>query len=414
VPDVFMPRLSDTMTEGVISAWLKHEGDTVAHGDVLAEIETHKAVMVVVSYVSGVLTRIVAPEGTTVPIGQTIAVIEEESAPPAQESVPEPARESAPEPEPAPPHAAVGTSEPPVGSAGRVRATPLVRRLARDHGLDLAGVAGTGPNGRIVRADIEALLAGAPTAAAPAGQAAPATPAVPAPAAPVGREDTEVPLSTIRRITAERLTMSAAAPHFHLTAAVDATPLLDLRRQLNDQVFAEATRCSVTDLLVRAVAVTLAQHPEVNASWGGDKVIRRGRVNVGIAVALDEGLIVPVVHDADRKGIAEIAAEARVLAERARTGRLTPDEFSGGTFTISNLGTFGIEHFTAVINPPEAAILAVGAAREEPVVRDGEVVARPVMRLTMTSDHRVLDGAVSAAFLRDLVELLGRPLRLVA
>jgi pyruvate dehydrogenase E2 component (dihydrolipoamide acetyltransferase) len=223
----------------------------------------------------------------------------------------------------------------------------------------------------------------------------------------------EVPLRTIRRITAERLTASAAAPHFHLTAAVDAAPLLELRRQLNDQAFPDGVRCSVTDLLVRAAAVTLAQHPEVNASWGGDKVIRHGRVSVGIAVALEDGLIVPVVRDADRKGVVEIAAEARRLVERARSGRLTPDEFSGGTFTISNLGMFGIEHFTAVINPPQAAILAVGTAREEPVARDGGVVTRPVMRLTMTSDHRVLDGAVSAAFLHDLVGMLEQPLRLL-
>jgi len=405
VPDVFMPRLSDTMTEGVISAWLKHEGETVQRGDVLAEIETDKAVMELESYESGILTRIIAPAGTTVPIGQSIAVIGEESgatAAPAQAPAPSVAAA------PAAPAAPGAPAAPAAPGAARVRATPLVRRLAREHGIDLATVTGTGPNGRIVRADLEGRRAG------PVAQPA-ARPGLAAPAAPVAaRDDEEVPLNAIRRITAERLTQSAAVPHFHLTAAVDAGPLLELRRQLNDQVFDADARCSVTDLLVRAVGLNLARHREVNASWGGDRILRHGHVNVGIAVALDDGLIVPVLHDADQKPVSAIVAESRELTGRARAGRLTPEEFTGGTFTISNLGTFGIEHFTAVINPPEAAILAVGSAREEAVVREGELVVRPVLRLTMTSDHRVLDGAVSAAFLRDLVEVLQQPLRLLA
>lgn len=384
MPDVFMPRLSDTMTEGVISTWVKHEGDTVQRGDVLAEIETDKAVMELESYESGVLTRIIAPEGSTVPIGQPIAVIGEESG--------------------APPPPAAAAVAPAAPGGARVRATPLVRRLAREHGVDLATVTGTGPNGRVVRADLEGALAGP--------VARPGAVAAPAPVA--ARGDEEVPLNAIRRITAERLTQSAAVPHFHLTAAVDAGPLLELRRQLNDQVFGPDARCSVTDLLVRAVGLNLARHPEVNASWGGDRILWHGHVNVGIAVALDDGLIVPVLRDADQKPVAAIVAEARELTSRARAGRLTPEEFTGGTFTISNLGTFGIEHFTAVINPPESAILAVGSAREEAVVHEGDLVVRPVMRLTMTSDHRVLDGAVSAAFLQDLVGSLEHPLRLLA
>ncbi|HET9828196.1 MAG TPA: dihydrolipoamide acetyltransferase family protein [Nocardioidaceae bacterium] len=404
MPDVLMPRLSDTMTEGVLSAWLKHEGDAVQRGDVLAEIETDKAVMELESYDTGVLTRILVAEGTTVPIGAPIAVIGEEGAPP--EPPPPPAR---PEPEtaavPAAPAAAAALAPAkPTGpsAAADVRATPLVRRLAREHDIDLAAVTGTGPNGRIVRADVEELLAGG-------------APARPEPAAvPVGTGDEEVPLTALRRITAERLIQSAAAPHFYLTMAVDAGPLLELRADLNRQVFTGDDRCSVTDLLVRAVAVTLAGHRQVNASWAGDRVLRRGRVNVGIAVALENGLIVPVVRDADRKALAEIVTEAHALTRKARAGRLTPDEFSEGTFTISNLGTFGVEHFTAVINPPEAAILAVGGTVDEPVVREGQVVVRPMMRMTLTSDHRVLDGAVSAAFLRDLVDLLGQPLRLLA
>lgn len=410
MPDVLMPRLSDTMTEGVLSAWLKHEGDAVQRGDVLAEIETDKAVMELESYETGVLTRLLVAEGTVVPIGAPIAVIGEEGAPP--EPPPPPTR-AEPEAAAAPPATAAappaGTVAPPAPApaqpvgrgAADVRATPLVRRLAREHDIDLAAVTGTGPNGRIVRADVEELLAGG-------------APARPEPAVPAGAGDEEVPLTAMRRITAERLTQSAAAPHFYLTMAVDAGPLLELRADLNRQVFTGDDRCSVTDLLVRAVAVTLAGHRQVNASWAGDRVLRHGRVNVGIAVALENGLIVPVVRDADRKGLAEIVSEAHALTRKARAGRLTPDEFSEGTFTISNLGTFGVEHFTAVINPPEAAILAVGVTVEEPVVREGQVVVRPMMRMTLTSDHRVLDGAVSAAFLRDLVDLLGQPLRLLA
>ena len=229
----------------------------------------------------------------------------------------------------------------------------------------------------------------------------------------VHEEDEEIPLSAVRRVTARRLTESVTAPHFYLTNVVDVGPLLAFRAEINKQTAEAGVKVSVTDLLIRACAVTLRRHPQVNSSWGGDKIIRRGRVNVGLAVAIEDGLIVPVVHDADRKTLSEIATEAHALADRARAGRLTPNEFSGGTFTISNLGMFGIDHFTAVINPPEAAILAVGAAVEEPVMRDGQVVGRTTMKLTLSIDHRVLDGATAAAFLRDLKETLQAPLHIV-
>jgi pyruvate dehydrogenase E2 component (dihydrolipoamide acetyltransferase) len=392
------------MTEGVIASWVKHEGDTVQRGEVLAEIETDKAVMELESYESGVLTRIVAPEGATVAIGEPIAVIGQDDAPSSSAETPAETPTAAPAAvSSAPTPAAPPKSGPARTDGAQVRATPLVRRLARERGVDLADVTGTGPSGRIVRADLEAHLDGLHAE----------SPRSPQPTTATAREDEEVPLNAIRRITAERLSESAQAPHFHLTVAVDVGALLELRRELNEQVFSDDERCSVTDLLVRAVGATLARHREVNASWAGDRLVRHGRVDVGIAVALDDGLIVPVVRDADRKPLRMIAAESRELVTRARAGRLKPDEFSGGTFTISNLGSFGIEHFTAVINPPEAAIVAVGAAREEAVVRDGELAVRQIMRLTMTSDHRVLDGAVSAAFLRDLVEILEQPLRLL-
>lgn len=285
--------------------------------------------------------------------------------------------------------------------AAAMRSSPLARTLARKHGLDITAITGTGPGGRIVRADVEAAI----TAPGPDSTALPAT------AAQVA--DEQVPLTTIRRITAQRLTESARAPHFYLTAVADAEPLLALRTQVNEQLQAESLKVSVTDLLIRACAVALRQHPQVNASWADDHLLRHGRINVGIAVALDDGLIVPVIRDADRKRLAEIARQAHSLTQRARDRRLTPDEVTGGTFTISNLGMFGIDHFTALINPPEAAILAVGAAREEAVVRDGQLAVGTTIKLTLSIDHRVLDGATAAAFLRDLVHLLERPLRIL-
>jgi pyruvate dehydrogenase E2 component (dihydrolipoamide acetyltransferase) len=401
MPDVFMPRLSDTMTEGIVVQWLKHEGEPVERGDVLAEIETDKATMELEAYDSGVLTRIIAAPGSTVPIGQPIAVIGDESAVadalaaadvPVAVTPPVSAADGvAAAGEPAAPR------EPPASST--VRTSPLARQLARKHGLDIAGIPGTGPGGRVVRADVETAIAARPDTA---------------PVALPEPEDEKVPLTSIRRITAQRLTESAAAPHFYLTSVVNAEPLLAVRTQLNEQLSDSGVKVSVTDLLIRACAVALQAHPQVNASWAGDHLIRHARINIGVAVALEDGLIVPVIRDADRKRLSEIAAEAHALAQRARAGKLAPDEFSHGTFTISNLGMFGIDHFTAVINPPEAAILAVGAAREEAVVRDGQLVVGTTMKLTLSIDHRVLDGATAAGFLQDLVGLVERPLRILA
>jgi pyruvate dehydrogenase E2 component (dihydrolipoamide acetyltransferase) len=404
MPEVLMPRLSDTMTEGILVQWLKHEGEQVARGDVIAEVETDKATMEVEAYDTGVLTRIIAEPGSTVPIGEPIAVIGEPTA--APENVP--ARvtpsvsASAPATEPAPSVQAV----PPAPTdesraAGRLPTSPLARSLARKHGLDLSRITGTGPGGRIVRADVEtAIVAQTADRAQPLASAT-----VP--------EDERVPLTSIRRITAQRLSESATAPHFYLTSVVNAGALLALRADLNTALADTGLKISVTDLLIRACALALRTHPQVNSSWAGDHLLRHGHINVGFAVALDDGLIVPVVRDVDHKNLSEIATEAHALAERARAGRLTPDEFSGGTFTISNLGMFGIDHFTAVINPPEAAILAVGAAREEAVVRDGQLAVATTMKLTLSNDHRVLDGATAAAFLRDLVTLLEHPLRII-
>ncbi|WAX55832.1 2-oxo acid dehydrogenase subunit E2 [Jatrophihabitans cynanchi] len=402
MPDVRMPRLSDTMTEGILSQWLKHEGEQVSRGDVLAEIETDKATMELEADDSGVLTRILVEPGTTVPIGQPIAVIgEPDATAPQAAAAPAAAAPAAAAPQPTRPPAAA----PAAPRSVEVRTSPLARAIAREHGLDIATITGTGPGGRIVRADVQDAVAARDRATTPpAGSAAP------------GSGDTEVRLNSIRRITAQRLTESAAAPHFYLTSVVDAQPLLALRSELNTQLAGAtgAPRISVTDLLVCACAIALRAHPGVNSSWAGDHLVQRGQVNIGLAVALPDGLIVPVIRDADRKGVRAIASEAHALSDRARAGKLTLEEFSGGTFTISNLGMYGVDHFTAVINPPEAAILAVGAARDEPVVRDGELVAGTTMKLTLTIDHRVLDGAAAAAFLRDLVGLLEQPLRILA
>jgi pyruvate dehydrogenase E2 component (dihydrolipoamide acetyltransferase) len=421
MPDVLMPRLSDTMTEGVLSQWLRDEGEPVHRGDVLAEIETDKATMELEAYDEGVLERHLVAPGMTVPIGQPIAVIGDGGHADRADRADRPEAGAAPLPAAPPaealPVAAESPAPPaPIAPSGTpsVRTSPLARAMAREHGIDLATIAGTGPGGRIVRADVQDAIATTQPAARPEPPPAPGRPAADT-AAPdaLAAGDQKLPLSAVRRITARRLTESATAPHFYLTSVVDVGRLLAFRGEINERLAANGVNISVTDLLVRACAVTLRAHPQVNASWGGDHLLRHEHINVGVAVALDDGLIVPVIRDADHKSVGEIAAEAHALTERARAGKLSPDDFSGGTFTISNLGMYGIDHFTAVINPPEAAILAVGAARQEAAIRDGQVVAATTMKLTLSVDHRVLDGATGAAFLRDLTALLEQPLRIV-
>ncbi|HET9876066.1 MAG TPA: dihydrolipoamide acetyltransferase family protein [Mycobacterium sp.] len=412
MPDVLMPRLSDTMTEGVISAWLKHEGDRVERGEVLAEIETDKATMEMEAYDSGVLTRVIAEEGATVPIGQPIAVIETQPGAGAPAGG-KPQTVTAPSDSPQPPAQAAAPA-----TAPRVRATPLVRALAHEHGIDLTEVSGTGPGGRIVRADIDAVIAErAGAAAQPDGATSGVLVPTRSQSIPPPDGDERVPLTSIRRITAQRLTESAAAPHFYLTSVADVGALEKLRAELNVELStgasAGAAKISVTDLLIRACAVALPAHLEVNSSWGGDHLVRHRRVNIGCAVAVDNGLVVPVIRDANQKGLTEIATEAHALIERARAGKLTPDELTGGTFTISNLGMYGIDHFTAIINPPEAAVLAVGTVAQEAVVRDGQLAVASTLKLTLSIDHRVLDGATAAVFLQDLVQLLEHPLRML-
>jgi pyruvate dehydrogenase E2 component (dihydrolipoamide acetyltransferase) len=433
--EVVMPRLSDTMEEGELAKWLKNVGDPVKKGESLAEIETDKATMDLEAFEDGVLEQQLVSEGTIVPIGQPVAVIGDGSGasaskPAAPAAVAEPVAVPAAAPAAAPAEAAVppaapappaAPSEPAVASAvspvgGKLRTSPLARKVARDHGIDLASVVGTGPQGRIVRADVEAVIANgpesAPTASAPQA-VAPQAAAPQATAVPFSAEDEEVAVSKIRLVAARRLTESQAVPHFFLTSVVDVERLLTFRKEVNAGLEARGVKVSVNDLLVRAAALALRLHPDANSSWAGDKLLRHGHVNVGIAVATDTGLLVPVVADADRKSLSEIATETVALAGKARDGKLKLNEMTGGTFSISNLGMFGIDQFTAVINPPEAAILAVGAASPVPVLRDGVLVEVPKLKITLTVDHRVMDGAVAAAFLRELVGILEQPLRIV-
>ena len=436
MPEVIMPRLSDTMEEGILGRWLKHVGDQVKAGDVIGEIETDKATMDLEAFDDGVLERLLVAEGATVAIGDPVAFIGDGSGigsgagsssssggGSAEAATPGSANE-APKRDT---HSGTDTH----GHAdGRVFASPLARKMAVERGLDPADIKGTGPGGRVVRADV--LAAGDHASSGRAagdhgsgdhGAAAsrdgkappPSSTSVSTPAtAPAVQEDSvEIPLTQMRKVVVKRLTESAAVPHFFLTAVVQMDALLEFRSGINVRFADVGLKASVTDLLVRACAVALRVHPEVNSSWAGEKIYQHRHINVGLAVAVPDGLIVPVVRDADRKGLAEIATETRDLAGKAREGTLTLQQFSGGTFTLSNLGMFGIDNFTAIINPPEAAILAVGATSEEPVVRNGELTTRKVLKLTLTVDHRVLDGATAAAFLQDLKQILEDPMRIV-
>ena len=460
---VHMEALSPTMEEGQLVKWLKPEGATVSEGDVLAEIETDKATMELVARGSGVLRKQLLPEGATAPVGALIGVVAEPDedisailaevpasggepvkGPPseagagdvgdaaralaaggateqskatvgAQAAAESPARAPTPPPAGVAPERAAGggreaVQAPPMPD-GRLKASPLARRLAKEAGVELGQVRGTGPGGRIIKRDIEAAAAAppAPPAAAPA-------PAAPAPAPAVGVEEVvEVPVSQMRKTIAKRLVTSIGpVPTFYLTVEVDATQLLEQRERVNARLQEQGIKVSINDFLVKAVAMALRRHPEVNASWGESVIRRYGRVHVGVAVAVEEGLITPVIRDADRKGIAEISGEVRDKAARARERKLVPEEYTGATFSISNLGMFGIKEFTAIINPPESGILAVGRVEQKVVVEDGEMVVRPRMRMTMSCDHRVVDGATGARFLQTLKGFIEEPVMMLA
>ncbi|MGZ4268443.1 MAG: dihydrolipoamide acetyltransferase family protein [Solirubrobacteraceae bacterium] len=429
--DVVMPRLSDSMEEGTILKWLKADGDEVARGDELAEIETDKATMTYEADTAGTLT-IVAQEGQTLAIGEVIARIGDASAAPAQAAEPEaasaPAAEPAPAPEPAAsaPAPVAAPAEPaaapvaPERNGGRTKASPVARRIARERGLDLAALTGTGPGGRIVKADVEAAAAGAPAPAAPAAPAvapaaaaaAPAPPpaAISEPGAPKGDVTIEE-LTRTQQVIARRMAESkATVPEFTISTTVDMEGCVALRGQLKE--LAGGGTPSYNDMVVKACAIALREHPRANGSYKDGRFELYSRVNIGVAVAADDALVVPTVFDADKKSLSQIARDARTLAERVRAGAVTPPELGGGTFTVSNLGMFGVSNFEAVINPPQAAILAVGAMEQRAVVRDGQIVARHVMDITLSCDHRILYGADAAQFLARIRALLEQPLAL--
>ena len=422
--EITMPRLSDTMEEGTITVWHKKAGDTVAIGDILAEIETDKATMEYEAYEAGTITEILIPEGGVAVIGTPIALLDngDGTAPAARDVVMTTGVPQA-TPDPAPgvtadDHEAVTVvSSMPFESeaeAERRIASPLVRKLARDHSLDLRQVRGSGPGGRIIRADLDHLLA-APEIAE---SRRPAMPLASGPLLDTKRGSEGVPFTNVRRVIARRLGESARTiPHFYVTAVADAEALVQLRTDLNEQLAATGRpKVSLNDLLIRACALALRAHPLVNASYVNDSsttMLVHHRINVGIAVASHNGLVVPVIFDADQKTVSQLGAESKQLATLAGAKGLSLEQMSGGTFTISNLGMFGVEEFTAIINPPEGAILAVGATTREPVAAGDEIVLRYRLRYTLSADHRIIDGALAAQFLQTLTRLVESPLSLI-
>lgn len=450
---IVMAQLSPTMEEGRLLEWKVQEGDRVEPSDVLAEIETDKANMDIEALKGGVVRKILVEAGATVPVGSIIGIIGEpdedisallaeaeasmagtppvadaepaEEAPAEEPATPDelPAAEIAAAPEPQPPapivpvvetdHSHVAESS----VTGRIRVSPVARRMADQAGIDLGLIEGTGPGGRIVKDDVEQAIATGSArpaaAAAPAASAGtPAASSIEPATGPARLEAKDVELSMMRKAIATRLTQSIGpVPHFFLTSEIDMGRALDMRQEMNQRIAPE--KVGVNDLLVKATAEALARHPEINASWAGDRIRYHASADIGIAVAVEDGLITPVLHQADRKGLLQIARESVDLVARARERKLMPEEYQGATFSVSNLGMFDIDQFTAIINPPEAGILAVGSTIEKPVVEDGEVVVRRRMRVTMSCDHRVIDGASGARFLRTFRAMLENPLEMM-
>jgi pyruvate dehydrogenase E2 component (dihydrolipoamide acetyltransferase) len=455
ITKVFMPKLSDAMETGKVIKWLKKEGDPVKGGDVIAEIETDKANVEIEAFGAGVLRKIVVEEGGTVPVGEMIGVIADPAedissvaAAPAKPAAPAsappaPAAKPAPAPAVAKPAAsgplpamesyqsvpattevvpmAPAAAAAPASTDGRVKASPLARKIAGQAGVDLRLIHGTGPGGRIIRRDVEAAQAAPRPAAAPA--AAPQPAGAPRPTAVPARpqfvipprpeaEFEDVAMSPMRAAIAKRMPMSKApVPHFYVTSEVAMDEAWALRERLN--ALDGQPKISVTDMVIKAVALALLKNPGVNAQLNGQAIRVHHRAHIGIAVALDQGLITPVLRDCDAKPLARIAVESRDLAERARGGKLRAQEMSGATFSISNLGMYDVEEFSAIINPPEGAILAVGSVLQKPVVEDGELRVGRRMKMTISCDHRVMDGAMGARFLQDVKRLLEEPLRLL-
>jgi len=418
--NILMPALSPTMTEGNLARWLKQEGDRIKAGDVIAEIETDKATMEVEAVDEGILGRILVPAGTqAVKVNDVIAVlVEAGEAVPAAGAAPKAAPVAAPAPAPVAAAPAAAAPAPAPASGDRVFASPLARRMAAQAGLDISKIAGSGPNGRIVKADVDAALSRGPApAAAPA--AAPAPVAAPRPAAPVAitAPHTAIPNSSMRKVIARRLSESKATiPHFYVSTDVEIDALLKIRADLNARSPKDgpgAYKLSVNDLVIKATAVTLRRFPNVNAIWTEDAILQLHDVDISVAVSIPDGLITPIVKGADIKGLAAISNEMKDLAARAKSGKLKPEEFQGGGFSISNMGMYGVRDFAAIINPPQSGILAVSAGEQRPVVKNGALAIATVMTLTLSVDHRVIDGALAAEFLQALKRNIEDPLSLM-
>jgi pyruvate dehydrogenase E2 component (dihydrolipoyllysine-residue acetyltransferase) len=423
-----LPKLSPTMEEGVLAKWTKKEGDKISPGDIIAEVETDKANMDFPLEDEGTLLKLLVKEGDTVKLGAPVAILgeqgedysallEKSAAPPATTSAaaeaPAPAPAPQPPPKPAPAPAPAAADQKPSGS---LLASPIAKTLAAEHGVDLRALRGSGPGGRIVERDVREAMGA--QAQAPAPAPSPAREPAPAPAAarapapppvPAGEEFTDKSLSMMRKTIARRLTEAKQTiPHFYLTTDCDAGPLVAFRAALN-QLVDEAEKVTLNDLIVKAAALALRKVPTANASFLGDRIRFYGQVHIGVAVSIEDGLITPVVRDADRKGLRQISSEIRDLATRARAKKLAPEEMTGSTFTVSNLGMYGIDHFEAVVNPPEGAILAVGAVRKKAVVVKDALAVGERIALTLSCDHRVVDGALGARLLQALVAVLENP-----
>lgn len=412
-----MPRMSDTMTEGTFVQWFKKVGDTVKNGDILAEVETDKATMELENYVKGTLLYIGVEKGASAKVDQVIAIVgkegedytqllkDAESATPQTDAEEEKKEEAPPKEEKAPVTEEKITEEIAAEDDGRVKASPLAKKMAADKGINISSIQGSGPDGRIVKRDVENFVP-------QSGDASKEKQVVISIPEYVGEESYEdIPVSQMRKTIAARLAQSKfSAPHFYLTIFVDMENAMAARKSINAVA---PVKISFNDMIVKAVAMSLRQHPAVNASWLGDKIRQNKHVHIGVAVAINDGLIVPVIRFADNKSLVQISVETADLADRARSRKLQPQDWEGNTFTISNLGMMGIDEFTAIINPPDSCILAVGGIVEQPVVKNGQIAVGHIMKLTMSCDHRSVDGAVGARFLQTLKQYLEDPVRML-
>ncbi len=414
MPEVIMPKMGDAMTEGKVLRWIKQQGDAVRKGEAIAEIETDKVNVDLEAEWAGTLAQVIVDVGGVAPVGAPIGFI----ARPGEQVEQKPASRPAPTPAPTPAPAQATPTRPAAGvpartpaapggtAAGDIRVSPLARRLAEQHGIPLASIKGTGPEGRITKEDVEAAIGGAPGAPAATPAVQPATNGAPT-VAPPGTKD--VALTRMRATIARRMTESKQqAPHIYLTVGIAMDAALAARRRINEQL-PDERKVSVNDLVIKATALALTKHPNLNASFTGQAIRQSAAINISTAVALPDGLIAPTLYACDTNPLSQIALESKALAERARSGHLKPEDLSGGTFTISNLGMLGVDSFVAIINPPQSAILAVGTAKPTPVVKDGSVAVATVMQVTLSADHRVTDGAEAATFLGELRQLLEHP-----